>query len=100
MIFPRILFLGFLLISMGGISFAQGTKAPPSGGSDVGRYQLFQGTYTAFDLKRQETSTQQAIFLIDTKTGRVTRYVNKIDQQGKYIETWLPTDLPTEPTEK
>ena len=100
MILPRILLLGFLLISMQGLSFAQSAKAPSGGGSEVGRYQLFQGTYTTFDLKRQETHTQQAVFLIDTKTGKVTRYVNKIDPQGKYIETWLPTDLPAEKEER
>ncbi|MFZ6016206.1 MAG: hypothetical protein ACOYU0_01070 [Nitrospirota bacterium] len=64
--------------------------------SDVGRYQLFQGTYTSTDLKRQETSTHVGIFLLDTKTGKVKRYVNKIDEQGKYIETWLPTELTPE----
>lgn len=57
-----------------------------------GRYQLFQGTYTTFDLKRQETYTHQAVFLIDTKTGKVKRYVNRIDADGKYIETWVQTE--------
>ncbi|TAN41446.1 MAG: hypothetical protein EPN22_15215 [Nitrospirae bacterium] len=59
---------------------------------DEGRYQLFQGTYTTFDLKRQETYTHQAVFLIDTRTGKVKRYVNRIDVDGKYIETWVQTD--------
>lgn len=61
---------------------------------DIGRYQLFQGTYTSIDLKKQETSTHTGIFLIDTKTGKVKRYLNKIDEEGRYIETWLPTELP------
>lgn len=76
----------------GGISFAQ--SAPPSKGKegDVGRYQLFQGTYTSIDIKRQQTSTHAGVFLIDTKTGQVKRYLNKIDTEGKYIETWVPTE--------
>lgn len=68
----------------------------PSADSEIGRYTLFQGTYTSMDLKRQETSTHVGIFLLDTKTGKVKRYVNKIDEQGRYIETWLPTELTPE----
>ncbi|MBF0329622.1 MAG: hypothetical protein HQL10_10735 [Nitrospirae bacterium] len=59
---------------------------------DDGRYQLFQGTYTTINLKRQETSTHQAVFLIDTRTGKVKRYLNMIDADGKYVETWMPTE--------
>jgi len=62
--------------------------------SDTGRFALFQGTYTTFDLKRKETNLSQAVFLLDTQTGVVKRYTNKIDENGRYIETWLPTDLP------
>jgi len=65
---------------------------------DIGRFKLFQGEYTTFDLKRKETNVSQAVFLLDTQTGEVKRYINKIDENGHYIETWLPTDLPS--TEK
>jgi hypothetical protein len=67
-------------------------KAP----SEIGRFQLFQGNYISIDLKRQQTSSHMGVFLLDTKTGAVKRYLNKIDEQGKYIETWLPTDLQAE----
>jgi len=60
------------------------------------RFQLFQGNYISIDLKRQQTSSHAGIFLIDTKTGTVKRYLNKIDEPGRYIETWLPTDLQPE----
>ncbi|CAH2032423.1 hypothetical protein [Trichlorobacter ammonificans] len=60
---------------------------------EIGRYQLFQGSYTTFDLKRKETYVHQGVFLLDTATGDVKRYINKIDVEGRYIETWLPTDL-------
>lgn len=63
---------------------------------DLGRYQLFQGNYKSIDLKRQQTSTHTGIFLVDTKTGKVKRYLNKIDEQGRYIETWVQTELPVE----
>lgn len=62
-------------------------------GQDVGRYQLFQGQYTIYDLKRGGQSTT-TIFLIDTATGLVKRYINKIDEDGKNIEAWVPTDSP------
>lgn len=58
----------------------------------IGRYQLFQGTYTSFNLRTLESSTHIGIFLIDTKTGHVKRYLNKVDQDGKYIETWIPIE--------
>jgi hypothetical protein len=67
---------------------------------EIGRYQLFQGSYTTLDLKySQASSTHNAVFLLDTATGVVKRYVNRIDEDGRYIETWLPTDLiqPKEP---
>lgn len=60
---------------------------------EIGRFQLFQGEYTTYDLKRQQTSTTTAVFMIDTATGSVKRYVNRIDEDGRYTETWVPTDL-------
>lgn len=70
------------------------TKNAVRGVHEVGRYQLFQGEYTTYDLKKQQTYTHHALFHIDTETGRVMRYVNKIDEDGKYIEAWVPTDMP------
>lgn len=61
--------------------------------SDIGRYQLFQGTYKTFNIKTQQSDTSTGVFLIDTKTGEVKRYLNKIDEDGKYIETWVPTEI-------
>ncbi|KAF0143673.1 MAG: hypothetical protein FD156_2483 [Nitrospirae bacterium] len=62
---------------------------------DIGRYQLFQGTYTTFDLKNGQSVTSNGVFLLDTKTGSVKRYLNKIDEDGSYIETWIPTEVQT-----
>jgi hypothetical protein len=72
--------------------FAQSGSSSKGKEGEVGRYQLFQGTYTSFDLKRQQTATHPGIFLIDTKTGEAKRYLNKIDEQGNYIEIWMPTE--------
>ena len=63
-------------------------------GTEIGRYQLFQGSYTTFDLKRKETYVHQGVFLLDSVTGQVRRYINKIDEDGRYIETWVTTELP------
>lgn len=61
---------------------------------EIGRYELFQGTFTTLDLKySQASSTHNAVFLLDTATGQVKRYSNRIDEDGRYIETWLPTDI-------
>ncbi len=65
---------------------------------EIGRFQLFQGTYTTVDLKWQQTSaSHNAIFLLDTATGQVKRYVNRIDEDGRYVETWLPTNIVLQP---
>jgi hypothetical protein len=85
-IFYLLMTLSFLI---GGNCFAESVPAPKG---DIGRYQLFQGTYTSIDIKRQQTSTHAGVFMIDTKTGQVKRYLNKIDAEGKYIETWVPTE--------
>jgi len=84
-----LLILALLTVSSG---FAQSAPASKGQEGDIGRYQLFQGTYTSIDLKRQQTATHAGVFLIDTKTGQVKRYLNKIDDQGNYIETWMPTE--------
>ena len=93
----KLFIITFLIIVLTGTVVCAETPVQQSTSeSETGRYQLFQGTYTSMDLKRQETSTHIGIFLLDTKTGKVKRYVNKIDEQGRYIETWLPTELSLE----
>jgi hypothetical protein len=79
-------------VVISGTGYAQ--SAPPAKGieGEVGRYQLFQGTYTSIDIKRQQTSTHAGVFMIDTKTGKIKRYLNKIDAEGNYVETWMPTE--------
>lgn len=71
-----------------------GKSSALSASSEIGRYQLFQGNYTSIDLKRKESNPHQAVFVIDTVTGEVKRYINRIDEDGRYVETWLPTNLP------
>lgn len=86
------LYLALLIVPL--MAFATPVKAAAPN-QETGRYALFQGSYTTFDLKRKETYVHQAVFLLDTQTGEVKRYINKIDENGRYIETWLPTDLPS-----
>jgi len=90
-------FIFLLAIVFAGSTVYAGSSDSKEGcSSEIGRYQLFQGNYISIDLKRQQTSPHTGIFLLDTKTGTVKRYLNKIDEQGKYIETWLPTDIQLE----
>ncbi len=82
----------FSFLATSSLGFAQSDVSKETRGSSIGRYQLFQGTYSSYDLRRQQTSTHAGIFLLDTQTGKVKRYLNKIDEEGKYIETWVPTE--------
>lgn len=91
-----IMVLIFTIMTMSSLYAAEasGQKEAGKGALEIGRYQLFQGTFTTLDLKyRQASSTHNAVFLLDTTTGQVKRYVNRIDEDGRYIETWLPTDI-------
>lgn len=85
-----------LIIVLAGSNVYDESAVRENSDPDIGRYQLFQGTYTSIDLKRQQTSTHTSIFLIDTRTGKVKRYLNKIDEEGKYIEMWVPTEITSE----
>ncbi|MBA4393927.1 MAG: hypothetical protein C0407_10280 [Desulfobacca sp.] len=87
---PLAILMGLALL-VGNNGFAESTPSKGKEG-DIGRYLLFQGTYTSIDIKRQQTSTHAGVFLIDTTTGQVKRYLNKIDAEGKYIETWVSTE--------
>jgi hypothetical protein len=87
-----VIILTALALLIGGNGFAQSVPSPKGKEGEIGRYQLFQGSYTGIDIKRQQTATHAGVFLIDTKTGLVKRYLNKIDEQGNYIETWMPTE--------
>jgi len=94
----RLIFTGLVVAAISAsTSFAaesSGSKENVSVSRDIGRYQLFQGSYTTIDLKYRQTSSGfSAVFLLDTATGNVKRYVNRIDEDGRYIETWLPTEV-------
>jgi hypothetical protein len=82
----------FLLLLASAAQAAEPSAVKKETELDAARYQLFQGTYSTFDLRRSETYSSTSVFLLDTRTGRVKRYVNKIDTDGRYIEEWVPTD--------
>jgi len=84
------MFSALVMLAAFDVSWARAVNKPIF--NPIGRYQLFQGQYTSYDLKRQQTSTASAVFMIDTVTGVVKRYMNKIDENGRYIETWVTTE--------
>lgn len=59
------------------------------GSSSVGRFQLFQGTFTIVDAKNNKADKQVEMFLLDTSTGKVQRYSTGVDRDGKFIEGWV-----------
>jgi hypothetical protein len=58
----------------------------------VGRFQLFQGTYSSLDAKNNRADKETEVFLLDTSTGKVQRYVTGIHKDGKFFEGWLDTN--------
>ncbi len=85
-----------LTIAVSSTANAESPGGKEAGCSGIGRYQLFHGEYKAFDQKSQQWIPSVGIFRIDTTTGEVKRYLNKIDVDGKYIETWQPTEVKIE----
>lgn len=59
--------------------------------SEIGRYQLFQGSYVALDSKNNRAESEQAVFLIDTSNGNIFKYSTGLDSNGKLFEYWEPT---------
>ena len=73
------------------VSYSQPNSDVPRNLDRVGRFQLFQGTSTALDGKNNRADKEVAIFLIDTATGKVYKYVAGLDSSGNYFEGWQPT---------
>jgi hypothetical protein len=59
---------------------------------DVGRYQLLQGYYQAYDKSNGVVVDQKTVFKIDTTTGSTWRYYQFLNEDGKIIESWLSID--------
>jgi hypothetical protein len=61
--------------------------------SQVGRYQLFQGTYGTNNLKDKIHYTTEAVFLLDTVSGEVKEYQQLKDDTGKLHCYWGDTTI-------
>ena len=85
-IFGVVLFIAVLIIVFVNILYAQ---APAS--KDIGRYQLFQGTYTWTNLAKNRADKEVSIFLLDTSTGKVKMYNAGVTPDGRDFEHWAPT---------
>ena len=76
------------LVSFGARSFGNEKKSQQT---EIGRFQLFQGTYW-IRTGGKTGSKDDAIFLLDTSTGEVEFYVVDISEDGRTIRTWLNTE--------
>lgn len=56
---------------------------------EIGRYQLFQGSYSHLDADSGATSDKKEVFLLDTATGDVQVYVST-STEGKQVKYWSP----------
>ncbi|MEW6482876.1 MAG: hypothetical protein AB1397_07800 [bacterium] len=100
-----IIFFVFIIIMLpflASLNFVSSVKADNSY-FQVGRWQLFQGTYIFRDNEKQKpgeilrpdnTREEQrtAIFLLDTTTGKVFKYAIGITWDGKFYENWYSTE--------
>ena len=59
--------------------------------AQVGRYQLFQGSYIVVDGKNNRVDKESAVFLLDTSTGVVRKYSIGVLDTGTLFESWDPT---------
>lgn len=63
-----------------------------SGQTQVGRFQLFQGTFMALDAQNDRADKEIVIFLLDTSTGKVKRYLTGVTKDGTFFEDWIDTE--------
>ncbi|MFH1373034.1 MAG: hypothetical protein ABII79_04485 [bacterium] len=84
MIAITLLAVGLLLTALKSFGADEVMEKP-----EVGRYQLFQGTFTTLDAKNERADKEIAVFLLDTVTGKVMRYSTGIYKDGKYFERWV-----------
>ena len=87
-----VLFLFPLLVALSAQTHGQANSSEPQNTEKVGRFQLFQGIYTVLDGKNNRSDKETNFFLIDTETGKVFRYTTRLDQNGKFFESWQPTN--------
>ncbi len=86
-IFGVVLFIAVLIIVYVNILYAQ---APAS--KDIGRYQLFQGTYNFENHATDHVGKEVGIFLLDTSTGKVKSYSIGMTKDGKLFSRWFSTE--------
>lgn len=77
------------LVFLGANSFGDERK---SGQTQVGRFQLFQGTFMVLDAKNNRVDKEIVIFLLDTSTGKVKRYETGLTKDGTFFEDWIDTE--------
>lgn len=82
---------GVLVLIVLTVIFVQLALAQPSKSIEVGRYQLFQGSYVALDGKNNRAESESAVFLLDTATGTVKKYATGLHKDGTLFETWDST---------
>lgn len=56
--------------------------------TEVGRYQLFEGSYIVIDAKNKRSDKETSVFLLDTSTGKVKKYFTGLSSEGEIIEEW------------
>ena len=68
------------------------SQAQDSGQVEVGRYQLFQGTYQHWDINQNTGTETHDLFLLDTVTGETQVYMSSV-KDGKQTKYWTPAVL-------
>lgn len=73
------------------LSAAQTTDSTPERVRS-GRYELFQAHYKAVDAKNNRVDDEIAVFMLDSATGKVSRYSTGLDSEGEVFERWVATN--------
>ena len=65
---------------------------PSTSSSPAGKFQLVAGSFTAYNLKDGNHTTEPGMFKVDTSTGESWCYVTGVDAQGKLLNYWHKID--------
>jgi hypothetical protein len=75
-----------------GVAAAQPSRTTGESSPREGRFQLFQAHFKALDFKNNRVDDQVAVFLLDSASGKVSRYSTGLSQDGNSFERWVPTN--------
>ena len=83
--------IGVLCLSVSALIGFHVGSSNVQAGPDAGKWALFQGKYRAISLDEDVGADMEAVFLLNTETGKSFTYAEGIGQ-GRRVAKWVTTE--------